>query len=390
MRHRVLAILAAVMILAAGMTVLNGADARPSHAGPFCQPWPTCKNNPTTTTVAPTTTTTDPGTTTTTTTTTTTSVPGGTGDLFVTPSGSPTSNCATDAPCTLQRAASLVNPGQTVLVRDGTYSASYVCNGLLSFVCVNRGGSATQRVTWKSESLYGAVLDGDNAVANGFSFQTGGNFVTVDGFWIRELRELGNSSSGFELFNGGDDVLISNNQISNIGQVCTNTTNGQVGVFTTRARVVVRNNWIHDIGRIQDPFCPNAQDIHDHAIYDNAGGPLTVELNLFENIQYGFGVQVYPGPVNNTRIDNNIFREGATARGGSSIIVYRPRWDGGGSISGNFFHDSDQAGYAILWTNPRIGTPITVANNTTSHPSLFDVAAPSGVVQSGTVLNTAC
>src|SRR5947208_12230161 len=59
---------------------------------------------------------------------------------------------------TIQKAADVINPGDVVIVRDGTYTTG--SGGVL--VYQTRGGTTSAWVTFKAEHKWGAVLDGQN------------------------------------------------------------------------------------------------------------------------------------------------------------------------------------------------------------------------------------
>src|SRR5437879_5075509 len=77
-------------------------------------------------------------------------------DRYVTPNGSPSSDGSIGSPCSIQRAADIVNPGDVVLVADGTYTTG--ATGYL--LTITRGGTATSKVTFKAQHRWGAKFSG--------------------------------------------------------------------------------------------------------------------------------------------------------------------------------------------------------------------------------------
>src|SRR5215467_2514289 len=145
--------------------------------------------------------------------------------LYVSPTGSDSNPGTQDQPFrTIQRAADVVNPGNTVIVEDGvyTYSGSNQCSKTI--VCLTRGGAPGQLVTFKSRNKWGARVDGQNGVA-------------ATGF-------------GIDAFNGGRFSEIIGNHIHDSGRVCTDTSQGQNGIYIEQNNVLVEGNRIHDIGRL--------------------------------------------------------------------------------------------------------------------------------------------
>ena len=175
---------------------------------------------------------------------------------------------------TIQRAADLVNPGETVIVQAGIYTDE---DGDGVIVNLSRGGTADATIIFKAETRWGAKLDGlSNTAHTGFRFSSGANYIRIEGF---EIYGLGNGvsggASGIEIYSGGHDTEIVANHIHDIGRMCTDTTNGEVGVFVQQPRVLLEGNLIHDIGR----FAPGEQGCqpalpyyknHDHGIYITA------------------------------------------------------------------------------------------------------------------------
>src|SRR5687768_13311354 len=79
---------------------------------------------------------------------------------------------------TIQQAADIVNPGDTVIVKDGVYSAESVDE----LVVINRSGTADAPITFRAEHKWGAQLDGDNnAIATAVKFE-GSSYVRFEDF----------------------------------------------------------------------------------------------------------------------------------------------------------------------------------------------------------------
>jgi len=77
---------------------------------------------------------------------------------------------------TIQRAASLVDAGDTVVVRAGTYA------GFLLGWDFPQSGTATQPITFKADP--GAVIEGRNSeTPDGINLE-GSSYVVIDGFAV--------------------------------------------------------------------------------------------------------------------------------------------------------------------------------------------------------------
>jgi hypothetical protein len=246
--------------------------------------------------------------------------------FYVSPGGSD-SNPGTELQpfLTLQRAADVVNAGDTVVVENGVYTgigSGTACASISRpVVCLSRGGASGSPVTIKARHVGGAKVDGrNNTSTDGFRFLANANYITLEGFEIYGMGNATGSSSGIELFNGGHDVVIAHNDLHDIGRLCTDTTNGEVGIFIEQPRVRVEGNRLHDIGRFApgENGCAPATAYyknHDHGIYvdGSASGTIPgasdtfIANNLLYNHGRGWAIHVYPGTVDGLRILNNTF-----------------------------------------------------------------------------------
>ena len=97
---------------------------------------------------------------------------------------------------TIQRAADLVNPGDTVIVEDGVYTgASAACEpDSRVIVCLRRGGTAAAWVTFQARHAGAAKLDGGAGPSTeGFYFKRT-SYVTISGF--EDCRPLFGRTAG--------------------------------------------------------------------------------------------------------------------------------------------------------------------------------------------------
>jgi hypothetical protein len=245
--------------------------------------------------------------------------------FYVSPTGIDSSSGSELQPFrTIQRAADLVNPGDTVIVEDGLYtgtgSGTVCASTSRPVVCLTRGGVSGNLVTIKARHVGGAKLDGQNNTStDGFRFLANANYIDLEGFEIYGVGNAAGSASGIELYNGGHDVVIAHNHLHDIGRLCTDTSNGEVGIFIEQPRVRVESNRLHDIGRFvggENGCSTNYAASRDHAIYVNgsqSGSAIPgasdtfIVNNLFYNNLRGWAIQVYPGTVSGLSILNNTF-----------------------------------------------------------------------------------
>lgn len=304
------------------------------------------------------------------------------GAYYVAPTGADTNPGTKAAPFrTIQKAASLVNPGAVVIVEDGVYTDDDRDGAVLR---IARGGAPNARVTFRAANRWGAKLDGENgATANGVDFDKGVGYVRIEGFEVLGFANVGTprgSASGIDLYDGGHDTEIVGNHIHHIGRVCTNSgnTNGQVGIFVQQPNVLIEGNLIHDIGRFSpgENACRYSASFTgyrtlDHGIYLNGGSPgangAVIRNNIFHSMRHGWAIQLYPGSLSDVHVLNNTFAFGNPYRGFTHIVLDAAI--SGGSIVNNIFYDPE-AGRTID-AEDFSGT-ITISHNITTGTSMID------------------
>jgi hypothetical protein len=299
---------------------------------------------------------------------------------YVSPSGSDANPGTAVSPFqTIGKAASVVNPGDTVIVLDGIYHEA---------LNLTRGGTAAAYVTFMSQTKWGAVLDGNNnALAEAVQFTA--SYIRFQGF---EVRNYGASSGGGDAFSnypGGQFIDIAQNHIHDIGRICTDTKNGLVGVFLEAPNVVVEQNFINDIGRYAagENGCTPGNEYyknHDHGVYvDSNSNNVTIKNNIFYRIEHGWGVQVYPSGVDSLAILNNTFVWPNPYNTGNIILA------ASGAVTNlrieNNISYSPNTDFIYVYTSS--GFSGTVANNMIFNGSVSS-ATPSGLNFTGNIPNT--
>jgi hypothetical protein len=263
---------------------------------------------------------------------------------------------------TISHAADLVNPGDTVLVRNGVY-ADRDSNGWA--VSVRRGGTAALPVLFKSENKWGAVIDGQ-AGAGTFGWRIACSYVTVQDFEVKYFWSHG------VFCESGEHIVIRGNHIHNIEKTFDATPYGIDGCFE-RANcksITYDSNVIHNIGRAG----PLDHRQHDHGIYTCSSGARIVN-NIIYNCDSGWCIQVAGyAAIDGTVISNNTFAWGSNR---SQIVL----WSEGGSISNliiqnNIFYRPLNGNEAVTFYNAH-------ARHTTIRNNLIYGGAPIYAVGAG-------
>ena len=160
---------------------------------------------------------------------------------YVSPDGNDTAAGTEAAPFrTIQRAASLVGAGDTVIVRAGTYA------GFQLGWDFPQSGTATAPITFRADP--GAVIEGRNGeTADGINLE-GSSYVVIDGFEVDNAS--GNIDRACIRTVSGRNVTVRDNDVRNCGTW---------GIFTSHS----------DYVRIEDNKTSfnNSEDSDNHGIY---------------------------------------------------------------------------------------------------------------------------
>jgi hypothetical protein len=200
--------------------------------------------------------------------------------------------------------------------------------------------------------------------------QGGASYVRIQDFEMTGLANVDGSAGGIDLFDGGSHFQVIGNRIHNIGRVCTNTSNGQNGVFIEADNVLVEANLIHDVGRLAPGArgCRPSNEYwqnHDHGIYHDGGDHVTIRNNVIYNIKQGWAIQVYPKSRAHMNILNNTIAFGNQYKGKlGAIVMWAPSTGGmkvsDSTIANNIFYEVNTA--AIWMGGEGRGAPMRFAN----------------------------
>ncbi len=243
---------------------------------------------------------------------------------------------------TIQKAANVVNPGDTVIVRNGTYTTTGTY-----LVYMTRSGTEGNYITFRSEHKWGAVIDGQEAGDGssgggyGIMFGSGASYVQFVDFEIKNFLHGG--------FWGNDNthpssyITIQGNKIHDIGRYSTADPYGICGIFIGPCTGAGHNHWnitrnlIYNIGRTGGLAFFNK----DHALYTGSFSSPAVGANYINftyNIVYavsGNALELYS---DHDLIANNVMAWSSEGISGGSGFIQIVDGLANETIANNIFY----------------------------------------------------
>src|SRR3989344_214299 len=203
---------------------------------------------------------------------------------------------------TIAKAYSQTLPGDTIIVKPGVYTEYQPGYG----INLNKSGTASAPIMLKSETKWGAILDGQATSPQTTPYTrqavlwVGGNYNIVDGFDIRNSPKEGISIWG------SSNKIINNNIHNNGNYGDTTYPYGHDGIFS--AEYVSNNqyigNYIHHNGR--SSCLGQTPCNHDHGLYLCGDNEVVANNIVGFNSAYGLQIAGY-NTVSNMQAYNNIF-----------------------------------------------------------------------------------
>jgi len=238
-------------------------------------------------------------------------------------------------------ALTATQPGDTVIVMDGTYDNEGVVAPNI-VVILSYSGTAGNPITFRAQNRGKAILDSMNssttASCDGASAYFGlksVSFIVIQGFVIQRGCDSGIPTDG-----AAHDIIIRWNEIRNIANHTVIDQIGRNGIYLHVAEYnfIFDGNSFHDIGRTDGQTL-----LHfDHGIYSQ-GQNMTIINNIFYNMNRGFSIQTADG-ASNWLVANNTFAFG-NANGEAGQIMF---WNNNSNITvrNNIFYNPNSSAIA--------------------------------------------
>lgn len=276
---------------------------------------------------------------------------------YVAPNGSDGNSGSHNLPFkTIQKAASVINPGDTVIVRNGVYTDT---NGDNIIANLTRGGTVDNWVVFKAENKWGAVLDGQqNKTKYGWNFGSTANYVRIEDF---EITGCGSGGAAFWSNQKAHHAYIYGNHIHHIGRDTYagewNSGGGGIYLGTGTSHYTFDSNVWHHIGRLPSghPYDYN----RDHAIYTH-GNQTTIINNIFYSIEAGWSILIAGSAEGHQDyvISNNVFAGANPQRDGQLLVKERAE---NILIQNNIFYETRNSGITGSSAGPQ--KSVLVRNN---------------------------
>lgn len=277
--------------------------------------------------------------------------------FYVAKTGNDTNDGTISSPwLTIQKASDTVIAGDTVIVKNGTYSET---------VIIQTAGEIYAPIIFRSENQYGAIIDGGDIRDDGFIIQNAIQYITVSGFTVRNCLDNGIVCVG----NASSHITIEKCKIHDIGRYVTTLDGGLDGIYIsplTRYWTITKN-FFYNIGRTgPDSYFLNK----DHCFYVGAGAGDTYHMFSYNICLNSSGCQITSGG-NHESYLNNVFAWRTTnPMGGGGFFSM----DAGVSyctIANNQFYEP-----AIGWALQAVSDPIgwIVKNNMVYGGSMWESA----------------
>ena len=286
---------------------------------------------------------------------------------------------------TFAYAASIANPGDVFIFEDGTYTvgaAGY-------FATLSRSGNSGAYITYKARNKGGAILDGLNNTTQ-FCISVTGSYINIEGFEIKNISDTALMVTG-----GATKINFRDLNVHDIGRRCTDIEIGLgASYFNSSSYITVERCLIHDIGRFGpgENGCSPTKTFykeHDHGIYCDGCSNLTIQNNVFYNLNSGFSLQIYSGSgytSSNISFINNTCHNGNHHHPAGHIIF----WGNADNIliANNIFKEHDISAIQIFQGTYHYSNVLITKNITSGGNGTLNTGTAPGVKITGNYNST--
>lgn len=298
---------------------------------------------------------------------------------------------------TLSKAGTVATGGDTVIVKNGTYTDADSDDDVDQWAGV---GSAGNWITVQAETAGSVIFDGQsNTDLYGILFSAGSQYTRFEG-----LRVTGCKTTGFHMnpdATGITDIYIYNCQIDTIARTTFEEGYGRSAIFTGSysRNVTVDRCLFYDDGRNPGGIGDQNDYVHDHNWYAQGAGHIAKNC-IFYNIYGGWAIKIdghlgsFTGSTHqiiNCSFggDTNTFNYSNITYHGGHITIYNNYAGYGGGIqshpsgvviANNVFHDPPVSIYGGPYDNfaiqcynmpnPSILSSTSILNNVTNADDL--------------------
>jgi hypothetical protein len=219
---------------------------------------------------------------------------------------------------TVAKGVQIANPGDTIVLQDGTYPDEGGNTGFL--VWISKAGTASNWITMKAEHKGAAILDCQNTCAGYLYFDSGAAYWLVQGLVFENALSAGVDMNSTP---AAHDLTFKGNVFMNIGRYYTDSQYGMSGIYAGPGHynLTFDGNVFHDIGRTG----PTNMMAHDHGLYLHSSNS-TIINNVFYSLPSGWGVQTASGF--SGVIENNTFAFPMSTQVGQLML-----WDVNGDVT---------------------------------------------------------
>lgn len=274
--------------------------------------------------------------------------------------------------------------GDTCIVRTGTYTD---LDGDGIVVRTNTGspsGTATNPITIRSETRWGAVISIVNApggATGNHGFRISFPYYVIDGFDVDGAPvTVEEASHGITFAAGAYGGVARNNKIHHIGRnTCTNNPNWVnvgISIGTGVNDILMEENVIYSVGKRRqgELGCVSSQYQRDHGIY-GSGSNHTIRRNVIYDTDRGYPIHYFS--TNCTTVTSNLLIEhntlsGAAPPGAGGNVNGAPQGQirlactvNNATIRNNVSHGVSGAAHGFMNAQPGTHTNVTVTGTLT-------------------------